>query len=523
MKLIDFFDRGASLGPEHPCLIDDLGVRSYAQVQAMTHRVANACLHDGIDIGTKVAVYSPNQSRAFEALLGCMRAGCAWVPVNARAALDEVVHTLELTDTELLLYSASLGHEVAEIARRCPALRRYVCIDADGLARVPALPIGHLRLDQWLDGMAETSPERDYDDDALAALFCTGGTTGLPKAVMTSHRIWEARISATLLRIPSNERPVQLIAAPMTHAAGAGALELMVRGSTTVILPGFDPERVIRAIGQHRVTHLFLPPTAIYRLLAHPQVGQGDYSSLRYFTYAAAPMSVDRLKEAITIFGPVMEQGYGGTELGTSACTLQPADHVQALAEGNDLRLTSCGRATPLTRLEIMDDEGRLLPAGTMGEIVVRSHCTASGYYKNPEETARAFAGGWYHSGDIGFKDAEGWVYLRDRKKDLIISGGFNVYPSEVERVLMSHPLVQDCAVVGVPHGDWGEAVTAVVECKAGASVGADALIDWAKQKLSNYKVPKSVEFRELPRSPVGKVLKRVIRDAYWKNAGRSI
>ncbi len=518
MKLIDLFDRGASLDPEHPCLIDDLGARTYAQVQVLTHRVANACIRDGINVGTKVAVFSPNLARAFESLLGCIRAGCVWVPVNARAAIDEVVHTLKLTDTELLLYTASLAKEVAQVALLCPELRGFICIDADAAS----VPVGHRTLEQWIAGTEELSPELEYSDDALATLSCTGGTTGVPKAVMASHRIWETRVAATLLRVPC-ERPVQLVAAPMTHAAGAGALEMMVRGSTTVILPGFDPERVIRAIGQHRVTHLFLPPTAIYRLLAHPNVRDGDYSSLRYFTYAAAPMSVERLKEAIAVFGPVMEQGYGGTELGTSACTFQPLEHAQAVADGNDLRLSSCGRATPLTRLEIMNDDGHLQPPGGMGEIVVRSSATASGYYKNPEETARAFAKGWYHTGDIGFKDAQGWVFIRDRKKDMIISGGFNVYPTEVERVLMGHPCVQECAVVGVPHSDWGEAVMAIVECKADAQISETELIEWAKAKLTAYKVPKAIQFRELPRSPVGKVLKRVIRDEFWKNTGRSI
>jgi acyl-CoA synthetase (AMP-forming)/AMP-acid ligase II len=518
VKLIDFFDRGASLDPQRPCFIDDAGTRSYAQVQAMTHRVANACIRDGIEIGTKVAVFSPNQACAFESLLGCIRAGCVWVPVNARAAIDEIVHILTITETALLLYSASLASEVAQVALRCPELRTFLCIDRE----TAWLPAKHCTLDKWIEGTDETSPERGYDDDALATLMCTGGTTGTPKAVMTSHHTWEARVAAALHRVPC-ERPVQLVATPMTHAAGAGALELMALGPTTVILPRFDPERVIGAIAQFRVTHLFLPPTAIYRLLAHPRVREGDYRSLRYFTYAAAPMSVDKLKEALVIFGPVMEQGYGGTELGTSTCTLQPADHVQALAAGDDNRLSSCGRPTPLTQLEIMDEEGRLLPAGEIGEIVVRSSCTASGYYKNAEETARAFAGGWFHTGDLGLKDPQGWVFIRDRKNDMIISGGFKVYPSEVERVLMSHPAVQDCAVFGVPHDEWGEAVMAIVELHSAATLSEAELLAWAKERLTGYKVPKSIAFRDLPRSPVGKVLKRVIRNDYWKDAGRNI
>lgn len=518
MKLIDFFDRGAELGPEHPCLVDDFGVRSYGQVRALTHRVANACIRDRIAVGTKVAVYSPNLARAFELLLGCIRAGCVWVPANANSTLSEITQILRLTDAELLLYSQSVAAHVAALAHQCPTLRLFVCIDG-GAAD---LPHGHRSLEQWLEGTSEQSPELEYSDDSLATLFCTGGTTGAPKAVMASHRIWEARVAGTFLRLPG-ERPVQLVAAPMTHAAGAAALEMMVRGSTTVILPKFDPERVIEAIGTHSVTHLFLPPTAIYRLLSHPAVRQGNYRSLRYFTYAAAPMSIKRLKEAIDVFGPVMEQGYGSTELGMNTCSLQPRDHMKALAEADDLRLSSCGRVTPLARLEIVDETDRVVEPGHMGEIIVRSSATASGYYKAPEETQRAFVNGWYHTGDIGFKDADGWVYIRDRKKDMIISGGFNVYPSEVEQVLMAHEHVQDCAVIGVPHDDWGEAVMAVLEPKPGTSLSKAEVIAWAKERLSGFKVPKFVEVRELPRSPVGKVLKRVIRDGYWKDSGRKI
>ena len=516
MKLIDFFDHGAARDPARDCLRDEHGARSYAQVQAMTHRIANACRREGILPHAKVAVFSPNAARAFECVLGFIRAGCVWVPVNARNALDEIVYALNLTECEVLAYHSSLTDKALEIRERCPKLRVLVVIDEGAGAS------GHHKLDDWIKGLPETSEEVEVAPEALATLFCTGGTTGYPKAVMATHRNWENRIAATLLRAPC-EWPVQLVAAPMTHAAGAGALELMALGSTTVILPGFEAGAVIDAIGRHQVTHLFLPPTAIYRLLVHPEVRRGDYRSLRYFTYAAAPMAVDKLKEAIEVFGPVMEQGYGSTEMGTSACSLQPKDHQQALAQGNDALLTSCGRPCLLTRVGIMDDEGRFVPRGTMGEIVVKSTSTAVGYYNNPKETARAFTEGWYHTGDVGYQDEQGWVYIRDRKKDLIISGGFNIYPSEVERVLLSHPAVMDCAVIGVPHADWGEAVAAIVEAKPGHTVDGQDLQAWAKERLSFYKVPKQIEVRELPRSPVGKVLKRVLRDAYWEGRERRI
>jgi acyl-CoA synthetase (AMP-forming)/AMP-acid ligase II len=516
MKLIEFFDRGVSLGKDHPCLIDAAGSRSYGDVQATTHRVANACIRDGLKVGTPFAVFSGNQALAFEVLLGCVRAGCVWVPANARSGVGELAHVFALTGTKVLFYAASLAPQVTELQAQSPSLTTFVCIDGKPSAG------NHFALEDWLAGAAETSPELDFSDDELVTLFPTGGTTGYPKAVMGTHRVWDARIASTLLRIGC-ERPVQLVAAPMTHAAGAGALELMALGSTTVILPVFDPAAVIEAIGRHRVTHLFLPPTALYRVLSHPDARKGDYSSLHTLTVAAAPISPDKLIEAVTLFGPVVEQAFGGTELGTSTCSFHPHELAAAAKAGDREKLKSCGRPTPLSRVEIVDADGRILPPGEVGEIIVKSTSNANGYFGNPEETAKAFRHGWFHTGDLGSKDEQGFVYIRDRLKDMLISGGYNVYPSEVERALLAHAAVQDCAVIGVPDAEWGEAVTAVVECKAGQQASAEELMAFAKARLSSYKVPKSVVFRELPRSPVGKVLKRVLRDEYWSASGRAI
>src|SRR6185312_5687765 len=285
-----------------------------------------------------------------------------------------------------------------------------------------------------------------------------------------------------------------------------------------------DPARVMRAIEEHRVTHLFLPPTAVYRLLAHPDVRKYDYSSLCYFNYASAPMAPEKIKEAMEVFGPVMMTGFGQTELGPNTTFFSPEDHRCVLASGDERRLASVGRATLLARVEVMDDEGHLLPPETHGEIVVRTSAVMKGYFKDPAETARASAYGWHHTGDIGFKDREGWVYLIDRKRDMLISGGFNIFPSEIEKAVVAHPAVQDCAVVGAPHPQWGEAVTAVVELKAGASVATQELEAFCRARLASYKVPKSFElWPELPRSAAGKVLRRKVRERFWQGLDRNI
>ncbi len=280
----------------------------------------------------------------------------------------------------------------------------------------------------------------------------------------------------------------------------------------------------MQAIERHRVTHLFLPPTAIYRLLAHPDVRNHDYSSLRFFTYASAPMAPEKVKEAMDVFGPVMTSGFGQSESGVNVTHLSPRDHVRILASGDERRLTSVGRATLFNRVEIMDDAGALLPPETVGEIVLRGDQLMSGYYNNPEETERADAFGWRHTGDMGFKDAEGWVFLVDRKRDMIISGGFNVFPAVVEKVLVTHPDVQDCAVVGTPDDEWGERVTAVVEAKAGCVIDPADVMAFGRERLGGVNAPKQVlVWPELPRSPVGKVLRRKVREHFWQGRQRAI
>jgi acyl-CoA synthetase (AMP-forming)/AMP-acid ligase II len=315
------------------------------------------------------------------------------------------------------------------------------------------------------------------------------------------------------------------MATPMTHAAGTLGFPTIAEGGTIVVHDGVKAATVLSSIEQDRVTRLFLPPTAIYSLLADPGVREHDYSSLRHFLYAAAPMSTDKLVEAMDVFGPVMAQCFGQAEAPMLATYLSPAEHVEALADpAKRARLASCGRPSMIAAVAIMDDDGNLLDDGEHGEIVVRGDLVMSAYYENPEASAEVRRpGGWHATGDIGYRDADGFYFIVDRKRDMIISGGFNVFPSEVERVIWSHPDVLDCAVIGVPDEKWGEAVTAVVELKDGAGVTEVELIALCKGELGSVKSPKAVHFRELPRSTAGKVLKRSLRDEYWAGRDRRV
>jgi acyl-CoA synthetase (AMP-forming)/AMP-acid ligase II len=516
MRAIDFFDRGVALNPERACLKDASVTRSYREVQARSCRIANALRREGLKPEDKAAVYSPNSAVAFECVLGILRAAAAWVPINARNVVAENAFILDHCDVEALFYYSEFEANVREIRRQCPKLRIFVCIDKAG-ENGPYL-------EEWLNGVDDTDPNIPERRDALSAIYSTGGTTGRPKGVMWSHLTWETMISSFHLCMPVKRPPVHLVVAPMTHAAGAVAMILMAVGATQIILPQFDAELVMNTIQRERVTHMFLPPTAIYMLLAHPDVRKYDYSSLDYFLYLSAPMSVEKLKECLRVFGPVMTQSFGQVEAPMMCTYFPPEDHVVAMYTMKEQRLASCGKPTMLVPVAIMDDKGNILSPGQRGEIVVRGNLVMMGYYKNPAATAEASAFGWHHTGDVGYMDEDGYVYLVDRKKDMIISGGFNIFASEVEQAIFTHPAVQDCAVIGVPDEKWGEAVKAVVQLKAGQRASEEEIIALCKQKVGSVKAPKSVEFWEsLPRSPVGKVRKKDIRERFWTGRSRAI
>ena len=345
----------------------------------------------------------------------------------------------------------------------------------------------------------------------------TGGTTGRPKGVMNTNRNFETNIAIFLACTRFDGPPVFLACAPMTHAAGVMSFVTIAAAGTVVIQRRFDAQEMLAAIPKHRVSAVILPPTAIYAALSQPNVREFDYSSLRHFFYGGAPTSTTKLREAIEVFGPVMTASYGQTEVPTCVTFMGPAELFDEHGRIDEKRLLSCGRPSPFARVALLDDAGNFVPPCSIGEIAVQGGLVMRGYYKNPEATAEVSQHGWHHTGDLAYQDEDGYLYICDRKKDVIITGGFNVYPAEVEQAVLSHAAVQDCAVVGVPDEKWGEAIKAVVELKRGCSVSADELVAYCKQRLGSVKAPKSVDFVDsLPKSPVGKVLRKEVRNRYW-------
>jgi fatty-acyl-CoA synthase len=486
-SLTDYLDKGASLGRDAPCLVEGDRTLSYGDVQDLSHRVAGALAREGIAPGAKVGILSSNSAVAFACVFGIARRGAVWCPINPRNEAAENRAQLSLFDCECLLYHASYAPMAEQFD-----VRVKVCLDD---------------LDGWL---AEPGGAAALVDD-LAMLVGTGGTTGLPKGVMLTSRNLETMTALTLMGYPFSGRPAYLALAPLTHAAGVLCFPVMTLGGRIVVMPKPDVGEFIALIERERITHTFLPPTVIYMLLGHEAIAAADLSSLQCFWYGAAPMSTARLEEALRVIGP-MAQLFGQTEAPMMVSMLPPADHYNADGTVATQRLASAGRPAPLVTVGIMDAEsGRLLDPGERGEIVVRGSLVMAGYYKNPEATAAASAHGWHHTGDVGYLDEDGYLFIVDRLKDMIITGGFNVYSAEVEQALMQHPAVRDCAVVGLPDDKWGERVTAVIE--PSADVGPEELVAFVKARIGSVKAPKQVElWPELPRSRVGKVLKGDIR-----------
>lgn len=513
MRAIDYFDRGHDLAPERPCLIDAASgeALSFAQVKALTRRIAVALYAAGFRNQEPIALYGPNSATMMVALLAIWRANGQWVPVNTRNAIDANAAYLDYVSCGWLFYHSSQAGDVAALRARVPGLTRFVCLDR----RQGDDP----SLDDFIAG-ADADALPDLSDpfgrpDDVVGLFPTGGTTGPSKGVVVTNLGWGTMIETLAQAMDGRaQAPVSLVVAPITHAAGPVALATLSLGATQVILPGFDAGAVLGAIGTHRITHVYMPPTALYGLLDAPELGGSDTSSLRIFLLVGSPVSPEKLRQAAEIFGPCLCQAYGQVESPMIVTWLSPEVIAAAAAGDRPERLASCGLPTRSIAVAIMDDDGHLLPDGEAGELVVRGALVSREYHDMPEATAEIRTFGWHHTGDIARRDADGFLYIVDRKKDMVVSGGFNVFTAEVEAAVTELPQVRECAVIGIPHAKWGEAVHAIVVAD---NIDESRIIAHAKARLGGVKAPKSVAFvAAIPRTAAGKMDKKALRAAYW-------
>ncbi|MGH9530546.1 MAG: class I adenylate-forming enzyme family protein [Terriglobales bacterium] len=520
MRAIDYFDRGADAVPDRIAIVDVGSQYSYRQTRILTQKIARAMAATGL--GHECAgIYSHNHAGVLLCMLGIMRAGAVWVPINHRNGHDANASYMKYVGMNLVFYHSHFSERVGQLKSKVPSLRHLICLDrrdGDNPSLESFMAGGS---DQELEDWADPSenPER------LMGIVPTGGTTGPAKGVMVTDLAWG---TMTELAVQcwggSNAESVCLSAAPLSHAAGVVAFTMFAVGATNVIMPKFDALEVLRNIQRYRVSHVFLPPTAFYSLLAHPDVKKFDYSSLRVFLLAGGPVSPDKLKKGVETFGPCMCQCYGQTEAPMLLTWLDPETIAAAARGDHPERLSSCGRPTAGVRLAILNDQGTVLPPRQTGEIVARGTLVTPGYYDMPEATAEIRTYGWHHTGDIGYLDEDGYCYIVDRKKDLVITGGFNVYCAEVEDSIMALSEVYECAVIGIPDEKWGEAVKAIIVLREGAQLTEETVIARCKTNLGSVKSPKSVEFRNsIPKTPAGKVDRKQLREAYWANTRRAV
>ena len=502
MTLDDIVRRNGLRFPDKPALSCDSAGYSWAELDRRVTRLGNAFLDAGLRGGDRVAVLLGNCSEYFEIYFACARSGLIAVPVNFRLTGPELSQIIDHAGPSLLITDAEYAGQAGTI-RNLPQ-RRW---------SISAEPVEGFQDYRSIMDAADATPVSAELNDTFA-IFYTSGTTGLPKGALVSHRNLEMNGYNQAIADRSVPGDSNLLATPIYHMGAVFmAVTYMMLGCTQHILRKFNPGAWLGLLEQSRASVALLVPTMINAVVNAPELQKYDLSSLRLVFYGGGPMPVSVLERAIDRLGCGFTQGYGLTET-LEATFLVSDDHVINGTETQTRRLASAGREAVGAEVRIVDDAGVDLPGGETGEILVKSESVIAGYWNNPEETANAIRDGWFHTGDLGYLDDERYLFVVDRKKDMVVSGGVNIYSKEIESVLYRHPAVLEAAVIGLPDEAWGEVVTAVISTRPGRAVTGQALIDFCRTSLAGYKKPRKVFFMdELPKNPSGKILKRVLRD----------
>ena len=516
MRPIDYFLRSASLSTNDVFLKDYKTEYSYKSAEVKIRLIAQALQARGLKQDDSVAVYSPNNADAVICIFSAILAGASWVPVNIRNSVKSNIDYMKYVSTKWLFFDSSLETEIDSYMDKLTFLNQSICIDKN------------IEKHSSVEDFIRTSADYHINDsldpfgspDSIFSRWPTGGTTGPSKGVeMKNSNIVTMFELGIKHYIGTREKDiVHLAVAPITHAAGLLIGIFSACKGLNIIHENFNAEQVLLEIERSKVTHIFLPPTAFYDLIDHAQRFKFDTSSLRQILIAAAPVATAKLKQGVDLFGPVVAQCYGQAEAPMLISMLSAKDIADSIRGDNSNRLASCGQVTSCTDVAILDDAGQPQPNYEKGEICVRGPLVTAGYYNKPEETEEVRTFGWHHTGDIGYLDDENYLYIVDRKKDMIITGGFNVFATEVEGPILELHEVLECAVVGLPDQKWGEAVTAVVRLKKDSKINDKEILQAIKPKLGSYKTPKYIFFwSSIPKTAVGKVDKKLIRQKLSK------
>jgi long-chain acyl-CoA synthetase len=500
--------------PTRPALIFEDRVTSFAEFDQNSNRIANGFLAAGLGPQARVAWLDKNTDHFYSAWAGLAKAGLVMAALNWRLAPPEIAWILENSGAEALVIGAEYLPLLDLLKPAMARIRMVLVLNA---------PVGHTDFHRWADGQDASDPGVAVAQDDVAIQLYTSGTTGRPKGAMLTHG--NIISGARQLRLGSQgdwgTDEIYLQCLPTFHIGGAGTgINALFVGATVLVLREFDPQRVFDAFGRWPVTKAGFVPAMQLMLLQHPRCAETDFGPLDTIYYGASPIPLELLKRSVATFGCGFIQLYGMTETTGPALTLIAADHDP----NGSPRMRSAGRPMPGVGLRVVDGSGRDVKLGEVGEILLSGPIIMKGYWNNPDATKAAITDGWMHTGDAGYMDSDGYLYVYDRVKDMIVSGAENVYPAEVESALFGHPAIADVAVIGVPDEKWGEAVKAVVVLKPGASATQEDIIAHARAAIAGYKCPKSVDFVEaLPRNPSGKLLKRELREPYWAGRERRV
>ncbi|MFB6207667.1 MAG: class I adenylate-forming enzyme family protein [Haloglomus sp.] len=492
---------------------------TYADLDQRANAVARALVERGVEPEDRVALLMSNSLEYVVADLAIIKAGAAKLPLNDMLTYDEFEYMLSDSRAGTVIAGPNFLETLSTLQTEVSTIDTAI-----GVSDEEGVP-DDIEAFEALDGSAPSPPDRQPEGADIAGHFYTGGTTGKPKGVTQTHESLTLNQYAHITELGVSGDETQLLMTPLPHSAGLFLWAGLLTGAHAVIHPGFDPDVALEAIATHDVTWTFMVPTMIYRLLDHPDRETADTSSLETLVYGAAPMTAARLREGIDAFGPIFTQFYGQTEVPNLITSLGKDEHEHALEEGPEDRLSSAGTPCLMSDVRIVDPEtGEPVGPGEEGEILATAPYVMEAYFERPEATADTVEDGWVHTGDVGKRDEDGYVYLLDRKSNMIITGGMNVYSTEVEDALVEHDGVQEVAVIGIPDEEWGEAVTAIVVPHDGETVSAGDIEAFAEDRLADYKQPKHVEFvDEIPKTPYGKKDKKALREPYWEDEQREI
>jgi acyl-CoA synthetase (AMP-forming)/AMP-acid ligase II len=501
------------LEPEVECLVCGDVRLTWKELNERVNRLANSLAALGVEREAKVAVLALNCHKYIEIYYAVAKLGAVSVPVNFRLSMEELAYVINHSDAEILIADAMLMDAAKEILPKLKNIKQRISLEAP--------EEGWLHYDALLEDSSDAEPEVAVDEDDLCQLQYTGGTTGLPKGVMLTHRNYITSVIGMGLANFFTAGDATLQVLPIFHTAWWPILLHHCAGGKGVIVKRFDFNEILSIAEKEKVTHINMVPVLFSWLLDFPDLDKYDLSSIKYLSYAGAPMPADLMKRCIDKFGPIFQQGYGLTEAAPLATILKEED--QCRLEGPPeltRRISSAGRESLVTEVRVVNDEHRDVPVGEVGEIIVRGKNIMKGYWKDPELTAKALRDGWLHTGDMAEVDEYGYIYIVDRKHDMIITGGENVYPYEVEQVLYEHPAILEAAVVGLRSEKWGEEVTAAVSLKQGMEATEKELIAFCRERIAGYKCPKKIVFMEaVPKSALDKVLRRQVREALESQA----